>query len=892
MVASLGRGVVGEVWLADDLVVGTPVALKVIDLTIAESRARILEEVRLARRITHPAVCRVFDVGETEHRVFYSMELVEGEDAATLLRHAGHLPAEKVADIGRQLCDGLAAAHAQGALHRALKPANILIDDKGLVRITDFGIVAPAAGPDASASSRGYLAPEQLTPGAHVSARTDLFALGLILYELLVGRPPFAGVVDRRAPVRPSALIPDVDPGLEKAIMAALAADPARRPASAAAMAELLTGGDVPRRTGHRLRSWIGGAAIAAVVAGLAALSPLLSRPPARPLTDQDRLVVADFLNTTGETVFDGSLKVALAVALEQSPFLKVFPDARVRETLRLMQLDANARVTRTIAREIAQREQLKALVAGSIASLGTNYVLALEAINAASGDVMAREQIEVPRKEDVLAGLGKAAKNLRTKLGESLASVERFDVALPRATTGSLDALHAYSLAFNQGREVARLSVIPHLERAIALDPSFAMAYARLSGVYANNGRSAEAPAFARKAFELRDRVSERERFFISWRYYLDAEQAWDKALDVAHSWTATYPREAFAFNSLGLASAALGQHDEAVRAFQEAIHLDSKFVPPHGNLAGSLIASGRFDEAKAVLRAATAQGVAFITLRRMWHTVAVIDDDRTAQARELDQVRSTDGGFWAALWEARSSAFAGRVTAAHQLFQLGIQTATRDGMREIAGQSAAEDAETHAIAGQCADARREVAAALASSRDNFTLERSSRVLALCGLVEESQRLTAELATRYANASLTTLIQRPVTAAALALQRGQAQRAITLLDPVALYDRAPASEFWPVYLRGQAFLQLKDAQSAGAQFQHILDRRGQAPLSPLYALAQLGRARAHALAGERDASRRAYERFFTLWESADAAHESLQAARREYARLPTSRPG
>jgi len=419
MVASLGRGVAGEVWHADDLVVGTPVALKVIDLTIAESRARILEEVRLARRITHPAVCRVFDVGETEHRVFYSMELVDGEDAATLLRHAGHLPAEKVADIGRQLCEGLAAAHAQGAVHRALKPANILIDDKGLVRITDFGIVAPAFGPDASATSRGYLAPEQLTPGAPVSARTDLFAVGLILYELLVGRPPFAGILDRRPLVRPSALVPDVEPWLERVIMTALSADPARRPASAAAMAELLMGGEVPRRTGHRLWPWIGGAAIAAVVAGLAAISPLWSRPPARPLTDQDRLVVADFLNTTGDAVFDGSLKVALAVALEQSPFLKVFADARVRETLRLMQLDVNTRVTRTIAREIAQREQLKALVAGSIASLGTNYVVALEAINAASGDVMAREQIEVPRKEDVLTGLGKAAKNLRHKLGE-----------------------------------------------------------------------------------------------------------------------------------------------------------------------------------------------------------------------------------------------------------------------------------------------------------------------------------------------------------------------------------------------------------------------------------------------------------------------------------------
>src|SRR3954468_20386800 len=211
---------------------------------------------------------------------------------------------------------------------------------------------------------------------------------------------------------------------------------------------------------------------------------------------------------------------------------------------------------------------------------------LTLEAVNAETGDVMARDQVEAPSKEAVLGSLGTAAANLRQKLGESLASIQRFDVALPRATTSSLDALQAYSLALNQGRQVPRVEAIPHLERAIALDPNFAMAYALLSGVYANTGRSAEAPAFSRKAFELRDRVSERERFFISWRYYIDAEQAWDKALELAHAWTATYPREAFAFNSLGLASAAFGQHDDAVRAFREAIRLDPKFVPPHGNL------------------------------------------------------------------------------------------------------------------------------------------------------------------------------------------------------------------------------------------------------------------------------------------------------------------
>jgi len=888
LVASLGRGVTGEVWRAEDLVLGTPVALKVIGSAGPASRARILEEVRLARRITHPAVCRVFDIGETDNRVFYSMELIDGEDVATLLRRVGRLPAERVAHIGRQVCEGLAAAHAQGVLHRALKPANILIDDDGCVRITDFGMAVTSEDAEAASSSgQRYLAPEQLLRGGAVSERTDLFALGLVLYELLTGRPLFAAAPSRNGPVRPSTLVPEVDPSFERAILAALCLDPALRPASAAEMAGMLSG-HVPGRSGHRAWPWIGAAVIAALIAGLVAISPRLTRPAPVPLTEQDRLVVADFLNTTGEPVFDGSLKVALAVALEQSPFLKVFPDARVRDTLRLMQLDTNERITRSIAREIAQREQLKALVAGSIASLGSHYVLALEAINAATGDVMARDQVEVARKEDVLAALGNSVKNLRVTLGESLATVKRFDVPLPRATTGSLEALHAYSLALDQGREVPRVEAIPHLEKAIALDPSFAMAYALLSGVYKNNDRPSEAPAFSRKAFELRDRVSERERFFISWRYYLDAEQAWDKALDLAHAWTSTYPREAFAFNRLGLASAAFGDHDKAVSAFREAIRLDPKFVPPYGNLAGSLIASNRFDEARAVLRDSAVQGVAFITLRRMWYTLALIGNDREAQVRELalDEARATQGGTWAAIWEARASASAGRVSAAHELFQRGIQMTDRDDLRELSAQTAAEDAETHAIAGQCVVARREVSAALGFGRDNFTLERASRTLALCGRAEESQRLVAELAARYPAASLTTLIHRPITAAAIAVQSGQADRAVAQLDPVAAYDRAPASEFWPSYLRGQAFLQKKDAHSAGAQFQSILDHRGQAPTSPLYALAHLGRARAHALAGQRDEARGAYERFFTLWQGADPALESLRAARREYAQL------
>lgn len=880
MITRLGQGGMGEVWRADDLVLETPVALKLIYSADPEGRLRILNEVRLARQITHPAVCRVFDVSEGEGEVFYSMELVHGEDLATLLRRLGRVPSEKVVDIGQQLCDGLAAAHAQGVLHRDLKPANVLIDEDGFVRITDFGI---AVSRDASrrasqTGTPGYMAPEQLEATAQLSERTDVYALGLILYELLVGRPAFDAQPDgRRQPPRPSTLIADVDPQLERAILRAIRYEPRNRPASARELSDLLTS---PAKRGSRFQVWIAGAAAAAaIVAGLFFFSPSGER-----LTEQDTIILADFQNTTGEPVFDGALKVALAVALEQSPFLKVYPDNRVRETLRLMQRPADERLTPAIAREVARRERLKALVSGSIASLGSHYVVTLQAINAATGEVLAREQAEVAAKEQVLESLGSITSRLRERLGESLAVIERFDAPLAEATTGSLEALHAYSLALDHGRMVPRLEAVPHLQRAIELDPNFAMAQALLSGVYANNGRSGEAPIFSRRAFDLRDRVSERERFFISWRYYIDAEQAWDKALDLGVSWTQTYPREAFAFNSLGMASAAFGQHEQAVAAFREALRLDPRFVPPHRNLTGSLIALNRFDEAKALVEEAAAKGVEAESVRHTAYLLAFLANDAQAAARELDLIRRTSPPMWAANQEARTMAFSGRVQAAHDLYQRGVKIAVAGRFNELGAQWSVEDAELHAIAGQCEEARREIAAGLELNRDNFTLERAGRAYALCGSPEAS-RLTTELSTRFPAATLTTHIHLPVIAAALAVRQREFARAIRLLEPVKPYDDAPAAEFWPVYLRGEAYLGLKDGAAAGAQFERITLRRGAAPTSPLFALAHLGAGRAATLVGDARKARLAYEAFFSLWNAADNAGPVMEG-RREYTRL------
>jgi tetratricopeptide (TPR) repeat protein len=890
MVARIGRGGMGDVWRADDVILQTPVALKLIAVTAAgDEAARIVNEVRIARQITHPAVCRVFDVGNAEGALFFSMELVEGEDLAALIRRVGRLPSEKVADIARQLCGGLAAAHSRRVLHRDLKPANVLIDNNGLVRITDFGI-AISQGQPALHSITGtpaYMAPEQRTVGAALSTQTDIYSLGLVLYELLVGEHPFKHSGATKPPLRPSALVPSVDPQLERLIMQALSTDPGQRPASALEMAAQL-----PQSATRQSSRWIVGAAVAAAVGIIAVALTFFVSTSAPALTAQDTIVIADFENTTNEPVFDGALKVALAVALEQSPFLKVFPDDRARDTLRLMERSPDERITKTLARDIARREQLKALISGSIASLGRNYVIALEAVNAETGDVMAREQAEASSKEQVLTSLGEASARLREKLGESLASVQKFDAPLPRATTPSLDALHAYSQALFDGREVPRLESIPELKRAIELDPTFAMAHAQLSAVYANTGQSALAPTYSRRAFELRDRVSERERFFISWRYYRDAVQAFDKALDLARSWTAAYPREAFAFNSLGIVFIRLGQFDQSVEPFRQAIRLDPKFVPTYGNLAASLLALDRLTEARAVLQQAADNHLAFAGARRLSYLLAFVQGDSATMARELNAsigVGETNAAFG---WQAHASAFEGRVLQAHDAFGRGIQMSRQGNFNEVAAQLRMEDAETHATVGQCAQAREEAATGLALSRDNTTLEHASRTLGLCGAEREALELSTELATRFPEATLTNRLALPLTAAAIAIQRGDAARVLELLEPVRRFDHAPSAEFWPAYLRGQAYLRLKNAPAAAAEFSAVIGHRGEVPASMLYPLSYLGLARAAVLSNDTANARKAYDRFLELWKNADAVLRPVIDARNEIRLSLTSADG
>ncbi|MFN7980974.1 MAG: protein kinase [Vicinamibacterales bacterium] len=890
MVTRLGGGGMGDVWRADDLVLETPVALKLIKSTGPAARAHIINEVRMARQITHPSVCRVFDVGEDNGVVFLSMELVDGEDLAGLLRRVGRLAPERVLDIARQLCEGLAAAHARGVLHRDLKPANVLINNQGRAIITDFGIsIQREDGPTYQlVGTPGYMAPEQLTPGAQLTECTDIYALGLILYELVVGQHPFNRQLGRTGePPAPSSRVPGVDRRLEQVILHALKADPRDRPSSAADMAQQLADAQAVQGPSAR-RAWPVMAGLVALLLVAAGLSVwFFAASPRQTLSAQDTIVLADFSNTTGNPVFDGALKVALSVALEQSPFLKVFPDVRMRETLRLMGKPADAAVTRDVAREIAQREQLKALLTGSIAGLGKNYVLALEAVNAATGDVMAREQVEAGSQEEVLTSLQGAASRLREKLGESLSSIKQFDAPLARATTSSLEALHAYSLALDNGSVNPRLEAIPHLRRAIELDPNFALALALLATVYSNTGQTALAPEYATRAYQLRDRVSERERFFIAYRYHRDATQNWSEALEVSRSWTATYPREAFAFNSLGQGLLRFGQYDQALAPLRESIRLDPKFEAPYSNLAASLMALGRYSEAASTLADAERAHISSFSFRRMAYLLAFIRGDEAEMAKMLDGTVGVGQTNAAYGWQAHALASRGKLQAAHEQFQLGMRMAMQNGFQEVAGQLLIEDGDVHALVGDCNQAKTDLSAGLRLTKDNYSLERASRVLILCGESAEGARLIRDLRERFPEATLTTRVSIPLADATDALERNDPRRALQVLEQVKPYDRASRTAFWSEFLRGQAFMRAKEPANAVAEFARLLDHRGEDPTSSVYPLARLELARALAQAGNVESAKKNYDAFLADWAGADPDLKVLTAARQERARLP-----
>ncbi len=628
--------------------------------------------------------------------------------------------------------------------------------------------------------------------------------------------------------------------------------------------------------------------AVAVLIVALIGGGLYLRSRHAASLSEKDTVVLADFINTTGDPVFDGTLKQALAVQLEQSPYLKILPDSRVRKALGFMGRPADERVTGDAAREIALREGAKGVIGGSIAGLGNSYVITLSAVNAQSGDSLAREQVEVPSKEQVLKAIDGAASSLRAKLGESLGSVQQFAKPLEQATTSSLEALQAFSLGQSQHMTLNDDLAIPHLKRAIELDPNFATAYATLGVCYGNTGASTQNREALSKAFDLRDRASEREKLYISAHYYESTGEI-HKAIDTYEQWKQAYPRDNVPYDNLALAYAAMGQHDESLANALQALQIDAKDSFGYQNVAFAYMDLGRYDEARSVLDQSVAQKADSSSTQQIGYQLAFIRGDQAEMQRDISAVAGHASEPFILLLECNTSYFQGRVREGREVCNIAAQKGeqlSKDFVASIRAGQAATEAEL----GNRDEARRQVETALAMSQDKSLRGYAALTLARIGDVGQAEKMVVDLARENPKDEVLNNAVLAVARAALELARKQPARAVDALEPARTYEMGggPTAtvDFAPLYLRGQAYLDLHDPGKAGAEYQKIADHRGLSPTSPLYVLARLEAARAYAEQGDSAKARTAYQDFFAFWKDADPGIPVLDQAKAEYAKL------
>jgi eukaryotic-like serine/threonine-protein kinase len=621
------------------------------------------------------------------------------------------------------------------------------------------------------------------------------------------------------------------------------------------------------------------GLAFIGLLAVSAAVWFYLQRQPA--LTEKDTILLADFENKTGEEVFDGTLRQGLAIQLQQTPFLNVFPDERVRQTLRLMQRPPESRVTAALAREICQRERLKAFIAGSIAPLGAHYVITLEALGAESGETLARQQVEAAGKEQALRALAQAVTQLRQELGESLSSIQRFSKVPEQATTADLQAFSAWSRglehAYHGRIHEARLL----FQRAVELDPSFAFGWSQMSANYWRTGRLELAAATARKAYQLRLRASEFEQSRITFRYHLYATGDVQQASDTVALHKQLFPRDWGGFASITSIYNHTGRYEQAVTEARQGISLNPNFAPVQRNLAFSLLRLNRFGEARELIAQARQLQMDAPDFHEVLYQIAFATGDAAGMQQQIDWARGTPDEYLALSWQTGAAAFAGQWRKAQDFARRALELTARGDTQEIAARYATEQALRGAVFGLCQQAEADAAQGLQLVRGRASLPRAALAFALCGEVKQAQLLVDELTKLYPQDTLLNELWLHVPPAALELQRGQAAQAVAQLETTERYEAA--AEFWPQYLRGQAYLKLGRGAEAAAEFHKILAHRGYAPFSPLYPLAHLGLARAVALTGDTTQSRKVYEDFFALWKEADADLPVLREAKKGF---------
>src|SRR5258708_929572 len=624
---------------------------------------------------------------------------------------------------------------------------------------------------------------------------------------------------------------------------------------------------------------------LAAVAGGLY----LRSRQGAK-LTEKDSILLADFVNTTGDAVFDGTLKQALAVQLEQSPYLNILPESRIREALKFMGRSGDERVTRDVAREICLREGVKAMMLGSISSLGTHYVVTLEAANAQNGDSLAREQVEAESKEQVLKSLDHAASSLRAKLGESIGSVQKFDAPLEAATTSSLDALKEFSLGQAEHQKFNDEAAIPHLKRAVELDPNFAMALAVLGVANNNTGNPNEAYEYLQRAFDVKERASERERFYISSHYYGTLRKQADKYIDTLEEWIRAYPRDGVAQDNLALEEQELGQHEKALANASEALRLNPKDAYAYQNVAAAYQYLNRYDEAKAVAEQAIAQKIDPWSLRMTLYWDAFVRGDEGAMQRDVAQAAGKVHEPIIDQLRGEGACAQGKITKARESFAHGASIAQAHGNKEWGAMNLVAEANCDAEAGFLEEARRTLNAALALSENGDVRGDAARVFASSGDTARSEKLVTDLGKEFPYDTLLNQVELPAARAVISLDRNQPPQPVAALDSAKPYElgahRRGRGDFPATHTRGEAYLHLRDGGKAAAEFQKILDHRGIDPTSPLCSLAHLGLGRAYALQGDTSKAKAAYQDFFAIWKDADEDVPILKTAKAEYEKL------